>query len=148
MESISPNSKDQETIRRSAESYLNSVPTQTLGYILPSELKDLMDRGETQDLFLLDVRHPDDYRKLYIPGTTNIWFKELARAENLAKLPRDRQIIVICYVGHTSSQVLSILGMLGYKVKGLKFGMGVVPEPGMCKNGWVESYYPFSGDNS
>lgn len=137
----SPKDHEQEIIRHHANEYLSHIPTETLGYILPAELKEKLDKGE--DLFLLDVRHPDDYRKFFIPGTTNIWFKELARPENLERIPRDKQVIVICYVGHTSSQVLAVLGMMGYRVQGLKFGMGVVPVPGMCKNGWMESYYPF-----
>lgn len=134
---------DADSVVRLAQEYLDNVSSDTLGYILPGELKEKMDRGEAKDLFLLDVRLPEDYQKFHIPGTINIPFKEIAREENLSRLPRDKQIIVICYLGHTSSQVISILGMLGFKAQGMKFGMGVVPTPGMCKNGWLESYYPF-----
>jgi len=43
--------------------------------------------------------------------------------ENLAKLPKDRQIVVYCYTGHTASQITALLNILGYDAVNLKFGM-------------------------
>jgi rhodanese-related sulfurtransferase len=46
--------------------------------------------------------------------------------DNLDKLPEDKTIVLICYVGHTASQMLVALRLLGYDVIALKFGMGLL----------------------
>jgi rhodanese-related sulfurtransferase len=63
---------------------------------------------------------------------------DLLREENLKKLPKDKVILLICYVGHTSSQMLLALSLLGYKVKSLKFGMGRSPVEGVPVAGWLD----------
>ena len=47
-----------------------------------------------------------------------------------------KKIIIICYVGHTASQVLVMLKLLGYKAKVLKFGMGESPSKEVPVAGW------------
>ena len=59
----------------------------------------------------------------HIPGAINIPWREVAKQENLAKLPKDRQIVVYCYTGHTASQITALLNILGYDTINLKFGM-------------------------
>jgi rhodanese-related sulfurtransferase len=48
---------------------------------------------------------------------------DLAKPENLAKLPKDKKIVAYCYTGHTGSQATAILNLLGYDATNLKFGM-------------------------
>jgi len=43
----------------------------------------------------------------------------------LKKLPKDKTIFLICYVGHTSSQILTLLKLLGYNVVSIKYGYGL-----------------------
>jgi len=40
----------------------------------------------------------------------------------LKYLPTDKQIIVYCWTGQTSSQITAYLNMLGYEAYSLKFG--------------------------
>jgi len=104
-------------------------------YITPEELeKDL----DNPDWFLLDVRKPEAYDEGHIPGAVNIFWLDLLDKENLEKLPKDKTIVVICYVGHTASQALTILKLLGYKVVALKFGMGISPVEGVPVAGWTD----------
>jgi rhodanese-related sulfurtransferase len=104
-------------------------------FIIPTELKvDLM---KGKDYFLLDVRKPEDYAKGHIEGATNIFWLDLLKPENLAKLPHDRRIIIACYVGHTASQVLVMLRLLGFDARILKFGMGLSPVVGVPVAGWT-----------
>jgi rhodanese-related sulfurtransferase len=63
---------------------------------------------------------------------------DVFKPENLKKLPKDKRIVVICYVGHTASQVMMGLRLLGYKASGLKFGMGVSPSKGVPVAGWTD----------
>jgi rhodanese-related sulfurtransferase len=103
-------------------------------YIFPEELEKAIRRGEP--LFLLDIRRPADYAREHIPGTINIFWLELLQEENLARLPKDREIIIICYVGHTASQTLVLLRLLGFRASILKFGMGIPPDPAHPVAGW------------
>ncbi|MCP5102326.1 MAG: rhodanese-like domain-containing protein, partial [bacterium] len=89
-------------------------------YILPTQLEEEL--REENDLFLLDVRRPEDFRKSHIRGAVNIFWLELLQPENLKKLPRDQEIVLICYVGHTASQALVMLRLLGYSAIVLKYG--------------------------
>lgn len=102
-------------------------------YILPTQLR----RMNLDNVYLLDVRKPEDYKAGHIPGSTNIFWLDLMKPENISKLPKDKEIIIICYVGHTASQVLVLLRLLGYKARVLKFGMGVSPQPEVPVAGWT-----------
>lgn len=111
--------------------YISSVDG-NWNYITPEELfkKDL------SKLFLLDVRKRSDYNSGHISGSKNIFWKDLL--DNLELLPVDRKVYLICYVGHTSSQVMVILSLLGYDVVSLKFGMGISPVEGVPVAGWSD----------
>lgn len=111
--------------------YISSVDD-NWNYITPEELvkKDL------SKLFLLDVRKRSDYNSGHISGSRNIFWKDLL--DNLELLPVDKKIYLICYVGHTSSQVMVILRLLGYDVVSLKFGMGISPVEGVPVAGWSD----------
>jgi len=85
--------------------------------------ENLNDGDPENDPFILSVRSADDYAKGHIPGAVNISAKELFKADNLKKLPPDKQIVVYCYTGQTASQVTSALNMLGYDAYNLLFGM-------------------------
>lgn len=96
-------------------------------YVTPKQFAEM----DKSNIFILDVRKPDDYAKGHITDSTNIFWLELMQPQNLSKLPRDREIVVVCYVGHTASQILVLLKLLGYKAKVLKFGMGISPQKGV-----------------
>ncbi|MFC2045722.1 rhodanese-like domain-containing protein [Chloroflexota bacterium] len=113
--------KEQAVIREAADIYLssNKVPN-----ISAEELYEILyDDNPDNDPFILSVRSPEHYEYGHIPGAINIPWREVAKEENLAKLPNDRQIVVYCYTGHSSSQVASLLNILGYDTINLKFGM-------------------------
>ena len=62
------------------------------------------------------------YDQGHLPGAIYIGFKEIAKSENLMKLPKDRDIIVHCDTGHDQNKVLTVLRMLGYNAYDLKWG--------------------------
>ncbi|RME75715.1 MAG: rhodanese-like domain-containing protein, partial [Chloroflexi bacterium] len=62
------------------------------------------------------------YELAHIPGAVNIGAKALFTADKLAMIPADKPVVVYCYTGQTSSQVVSVLNMLGYDAKSLLFG--------------------------
>ena len=85
--------------------------------------ENLSDGDPDNDPFILSVRAPDAYAKGHIPGAINIPWKEIAKPENLAKLPTDQPIVVYCYTGHTGQAASTVLNVLGYDATNLKFGM-------------------------
>ena len=102
----------------------NPVPHRTIfADTLVDGIDDPNKADELTDFFLLDIRKPADFCAGHIPGAVNIPFEQVAKPENLSMLPADMPILVICYTGHTASQVNSILNLLGYNAWTLRFGM-------------------------
>lgn len=103
-------------------------------YITPEQLH----RRKKSQYYLLDVRKPEAFRSGHIKGAKNIFWMDILKPENLRKLPKNKKIVVICYVGHTASQVVVMLRLLGYKAAGLKYGMGISPVEGIPVAGWTD----------
>jgi adenylyltransferase/sulfurtransferase len=88
--------------------------------ITPVELKRRLDAGE--DLFILDVREPNEYQINRIAGSTLIPLGELPRRHQ--ELPRDREIIAQCKVGGRSAKAMEYLKTVGFtNVKNLRGGI-------------------------
>jgi rhodanese-related sulfurtransferase len=84
---------------------------------------NLNDGDTSNDPFIVSVRSAEHYALGHIPGAINIPWTQIAKAENLAMLPTDKQIVVYCYTGHTGQAAATVLNLLGYDVINLKFGM-------------------------
>jgi rhodanese-related sulfurtransferase len=91
---------------------------------------------------LVDLRDEASYRKNHIKGAINIFWLNILDEKNLKKLPKDKLIILICYVGHTSSQVLTLLKLLGYNAVSIKYGYGLSPVVGVPVAGWLNYGLP------
>jgi rhodanese-related sulfurtransferase len=85
--------------------------------------ENLNDGDQDNDPFVLSVRSPEHYEEGHIAGAYNVPWREVAKAENLANLPTDAQIAAYCYTGHTGQVAATVLGLMGYDVTNLKFGM-------------------------
>ena len=110
-----------EIIREASDTYLSSNRAPNIS---AEELYGMLyDDDVENDPFVLSVRSPEHYEMGHIPGAINIPWREVAREENLATLPTDKQIVVYCYTGHTASQVTALLNAMGYDAMNLKFGM-------------------------
>jgi rhodanese-related sulfurtransferase len=108
-------------------------------YITPT---DFYSKYYNKKPFIVDLRQKKDFEQFHIKGATNIFWLDLMKEENLNKLPKNKTIFLICYVGHTSSQALVLLKMLGYKVVAIKFGYGKSPVFGVPVAGWLNYNYP------
>jgi len=96
-------------------------------YILIEDFVKIV-KSKKDEIFILDIRRTEDFEKNNINGSVNIPFKIIMKEENLKRLPKDKLIIIVCYVGHTASQTMVMLTTLGYKVKTLRFGTGVLSD--------------------
>jgi rhodanese-related sulfurtransferase len=116
-----------EAIAGKANTDMGSMPTSgdyANNVITADALKAMLDDPAKKDsLFLLDIRSAKDYETVgHIEGATNIPFADVAVPDNLARLPKDKKIIVICYTGNTAAQTTMILRILGYDAAVMKYG--------------------------
>ena len=95
-----------------------------------------------KDYFLIDLRSKKEYEKMHIKGSKNIFWLNILDEKNLKKLPKNKPIFLICYVGHTSSQILTLLKILGYNVISIKYGYGLSPIQGIPVAGWLDYGFP------
>jgi len=118
---VSDSTDEGEIVRAAAESYLSGDASPI---ITAEDLFDLLNDGdETNDPFVISVRAPDAYALGHIEGAINIPWKTIAQEANLERIPSDRDIVVYCYTGHTGGLATTVLNVLGYNAKNMKFGM-------------------------
>ena len=75
------------------------------------EARVLMEKNK--DIFLLDVRTPQENSQARLPGTKLIPINEFERRIN--EVPRNKTILVYCAVGSRSKPVAEYLSKNGYK---------------------------------
>lgn len=112
---------DYAVIQKAAAAYLSSTKPATMS--ADDLYANLNDGDKTNDPFIVDVRAPADYALGHIAGAINIPYKTIAKTENLAKLPKDKQIVTYCYTGHTGQMASTVLDLLGYNATNLRFGI-------------------------
>jgi hydroxyacylglutathione hydrolase len=84
-------------------------PISHVGTLSASELKPRLEKNE---LLLVDVRQPSEWKEGYIEGAERIFFGHLM--DKADALPRDKPAAVICSVGQRSSIGASILKKEGF----------------------------------
>jgi sulfur-carrier protein adenylyltransferase/sulfurtransferase len=88
--------------------------------ITVQELKGKLDRGD--DVYLLDVREPNEYQICRIEGSTLIPLGELA--SRTAELDRNREMVVHCKMGGRSAKAVALLQERGFtRARNLKGGI-------------------------
>ncbi|MCL5076226.1 MAG: rhodanese-like domain-containing protein [Chloroflexi bacterium] len=98
-------------LARGVEAWLKGgLPLVTLKQISAKELLELREKGLTP--LLLDVREPIEWELGYIEGSILIRLAELK--DHLDKLPKDKEIVIVCEVGMRSSTAAGILERHGF----------------------------------
>lgn len=87
--------------------------------ITANELKKLLDTNS--DLFLLDVREPDEFADWNIEGSHNIPLGKISNS--LDRIPHDKKIVTICPHGNRSKIAKFIMQSYGYDVQSLEDGL-------------------------
>jgi adenylyltransferase/sulfurtransferase len=80
--------------------------------ITARDLKGMLDRGD--NIYLVDVREPNEYEIVSIPGATLIPKGEFLSGAALSQLPQDKQIVLHCKSGARSAEVLAVLKDAGF----------------------------------
>ncbi len=84
----------------------------------PDEVKARIARGE--DVFLLDVREPDEVEAWAYPIGVNIPLGQLG--DRMDELPRDVTIVVACHMGGRSAVAAEALSEAGWSAENLAGG--------------------------
>jgi sulfur-carrier protein adenylyltransferase/sulfurtransferase len=80
--------------------------------ITATDLKDMLDSGD--DIFLVDVREPNEYEIVSIPGATLIPKDQFLTGVALEKLPQDKRIVLHCKSGARSAEALAVVKNAGF----------------------------------
>jgi adenylyltransferase/sulfurtransferase len=76
------------------------------------ELKDLLDSNAP--IALIDVREPNEFEIVSIPGATLIPKGEFLNGNALARLPQDKQVVLYCKSGMRSAEALAVTKGAGF----------------------------------
>jgi adenylyltransferase/sulfurtransferase len=80
--------------------------------ITATELKGMLDRGD--EIFLVDVREPNEYEIVSIPGSVLIPKDQFLNGSALERLPQDKKIVLHCKSGARSAECLAVVKGAGY----------------------------------
>jgi adenylyltransferase/sulfurtransferase len=80
--------------------------------ITARDLKNMMDAGE--NIYVVDVREPNEYEIVSIPGATLIPKGEFISGAALERLPQDKRIVLHCKSGARSAEALAIVKDAGF----------------------------------
>jgi adenylyltransferase/sulfurtransferase len=80
--------------------------------ITAGELKEMINAGK--DFALIDVREPNEYEIVNIPGARLIPKDRILSGEALAEIPQDRPVVLHCKSGARSAEALAALHRAGF----------------------------------
>lgn len=80
---------------------------------------------QNEDVFLLDVREPQEYAEFKIPGAINIPLSRLFSPGSQSEIPKDKKIITICSHGNRSMVATFALAQNGIEATSLVGGMSL-----------------------
>jgi rhodanese-related sulfurtransferase len=119
-----------DLIRKMSE-ILQKAPSEGDWTVKPADLAKMMAEKKT-DFLVVDVRPtPPGQQGGKIPGALYIPYQEILKPENLAKLPKDKKLILACMTGQLQNLPVLALRTLGYQAFTLRYGHA----------GWINGYF-------
>jgi len=110
----------QGSLQKAADAYFSEGPRT----IQAADLFENLNDGDPEnDPYIISLRSAEDYAKGHIPSAVHMDVKTLFTTDNLATIPPDKDIVILCYTGQTAGQATAAFNMLGYEAYSLLFGM-------------------------
>lgn len=122
---------DQAVVQRAADQFLSGLEKNAWYDVTAEDVVARIKSGKG-DFVIVDVRVPKDrkFDKGHLPGAIFAAPFDIAKPETLAKLPKDKDIIVHCDTGQQQNKVVAALRMMGYNAYAMRFGyMSWSPAP-------------------
>lgn len=122
---------EQAVLQKFVNAYMSGLPSNDYYDLTAQEVAEKL-KANKGDFVIVDVRVPKDkkFDKGHIPGAMHIGVMDLVKPESLAKLPKDKDIIVHCDTGQQQNKAVTALRLLGYKAYAMKWGfMAWSPAP-------------------
>ena len=115
---------EQATLQKFVQAYMRGLEDNDYYEVLAEEVA-LRIQGGKKDFVVVDVRIPKDkkYDRGHIPGAIHVNLLDLVQPETLARLPRDKEIHVICRSGGRAYYATRILLQNGFKARNISGGM-------------------------
>ncbi|WP_299337065.1 rhodanese-like domain-containing protein [uncultured Psychroserpens sp.] len=99
----------------------NELTKSEIKIVSPEEIDSLL---ELEDVQLVDVRTPEEYKEGFIKHSQNIDFRSSTFDEDIVKLDKTKPVIVYCKSGKRSAQCSKKLKEAGFvKIYDLKGGI-------------------------
>jgi rhodanese-related sulfurtransferase len=117
------NDAEYAAVQKLANEYLTALPDRNWYEYMAEDVAKMVKEGKT-DFVLVDVRVPKDkkFDVGHVPGAMCIGAPDIAKPENLRRLPKDRKVIVYCDTGQQQNKVVTVLRLLGYDAWAMKWG--------------------------
>lgn len=122
---------EQATLQKFVQAYMSGLEDNDFYEVLAEEVA-LRIKGGKKDFVVVDVRIPKDkkFDLGHVPGAIHVNLLDLAKPETLARLPRDKEIIIHCDTGQQQNKAVTALRLLGYDAYVMKWGyMAWSPAP-------------------
>ncbi len=116
----------------------NVDPGEIRGYTVEAPTLSSWLKREDKPI-LLDIRNKEDFEKAYIKDSVHSEWDDVEKKIRLGVFPRNKKIVVICYVGISSAEIATDLRMAGYDAYTLK--NGILGE-------WQERGYPLEKEET
>ena len=88
-----------------------ALPSEPVGLISQQALIERQQAGDEQ-LFVLDVRTPDEFASGHVPGAVNVPHDQVAA--HLGMIPRDKDVVMYCRSGRRVMRAAEALAANGY----------------------------------
>merc|ERR1711916_93492 len=99
-------------MNRHIEKYFDDLEAFNGYLVVADDLMDWLD--EEPAPYILDIREAKDFHGGHIPGSEHVEWLDVRRLIQDHLLPKDRHIVVVCYIGVSSAEIAVILRMSGY----------------------------------
>jgi rhodanese-related sulfurtransferase len=101
------------------------------GWQVTADEVNMWIKTKKTDFVVLDVRPDvDEYNSGHIPSAIHIPYYAVLNPENLAKLPKDKKLVLVCATGQLQNLPVAGLRMLGYDAYTMIFGYAA----------WIKDY--------
>ena len=138
-----PLPKNKQTIdplmKKAFETYFSDLgePPFANNIVSASDAVALLASGDSQVVFL-DVRRYEDFAESHVPGAISLPF-ESGMEEKFERIPSGRLVVVYCYSGQSSGQVVAALKVLGHRAVSVNSGIGTYKTG---SKGWSNEGFP------